>query len=112
MSRWRRYFVVSPVSFVSGGVEPMTGVRLVLSNDIGDDAPGVQVRAWLHHNQVRATAETVPGLPTPQIVIVADDQGTRTWFPQLPGVAASGTSTARAPAARTSRPWLGSSPGW
>ncbi|KDA44527.1 carbohydrate kinase family protein [Frankia sp. BMG5.23] len=60
---------------------------LVISNDIGDDAPGDQVRAWLHRNRVLTTVETVPGLATPQIVIVADDHGTRTWFPQLPGVA-------------------------
>ncbi len=60
---------------------------LVISNDIGDDAPGDQVRAWLHRNRVLAPAETVPGLATPQIVIVADDDGTRTWFPYLQGVA-------------------------
>jgi sugar/nucleoside kinase (ribokinase family) len=60
---------------------------LVVSNNIGDDGPGDQVRAWLHRNRVSTTAETVPGLATPQIVIVADDHGTRTWFPQLPGVA-------------------------
>lgn len=59
---------------------------LVISNNIGDDAPGDQVRAWLHRNRVLATAETVPGLATPQIVIVADEDGTRTWFPYLQGV--------------------------
>lgn len=60
---------------------------LVISNDIGDDVQGDQVRAWLHRHRVAASAEVVPGLPTPSIVIVADDQGTRTWFPYLPGVA-------------------------
>lgn len=60
---------------------------LVLSNNIGDDAQGDQARAWLRQHRVAASAEVVPGLPTPYIVIVADDQGTRTWFPYLPGVA-------------------------
>lgn len=59
---------------------------LVISNDIGEEAPGDQVRAWLHRSRVMTTAETVPGIATPQIVIVADDHGTRTWFPHLPGV--------------------------
>ncbi|MEX5633870.1 carbohydrate kinase family protein [Parafrankia sp. FMc2] len=59
---------------------------LVISNGIGEDAPGDQIRTWLHRNRVTTTAETVPGIATPQIVIVADEQGTRTWFPHLPGV--------------------------
>ncbi|WP_239310683.1 carbohydrate kinase family protein [Frankia sp. Cj3] len=60
---------------------------LVISNNFGDDAQGDQVQAWLHRRRVAATAEVVPGMATPQIVIVADEQGTRTWFPYLPGVA-------------------------
>ncbi|WP_322768955.1 carbohydrate kinase family protein, partial [Frankia sp. Cr1] len=75
---------------------------LVVANGIGDDAPGDQVRAWLHRNRVMTTSETVLGLPTPQIVIVADDHGTRTWFPHLPGVAEALAAVDLAPLAEAS----------
>jgi sugar/nucleoside kinase (ribokinase family) len=75
---------------------------LVISNNIGDDAPGDQVRAWLHRGRVLTTVETVPGLATPQIVIVADEDGTRTWFPYLQGVAEALTAVDLAPLARAS----------
>jgi sugar/nucleoside kinase (ribokinase family) len=75
---------------------------LVISNDIGDDAAGDQVRTWLHRNRVRTTAETVPGLMTPQIVIVADGHGTRTWFPHLPGVVEALAAVDLAPLAEAS----------
>lgn len=60
---------------------------LVLANDIGNDANGAEVRGWLQRHNVHTTAEMSADLPTPQIVVVADATGTRTWFPYLPGVA-------------------------
>jgi sugar/nucleoside kinase (ribokinase family) len=60
---------------------------LLLSNDIGDDTSGNEVREWLQRYRVETTVGTTLGRPTPQIAVVADDQGTRTWFPHLPGVA-------------------------
>src|ERR1700674_5222760 len=60
---------------------------LVLANDIGNDANGAEVRGWLRRHNVQTTAEMSAGLATPQIVVVADAAGTRTWFPYLPGVA-------------------------
>src|SRR6266571_1819658 len=60
---------------------------LLLANDIGDDASGAAVRGWLVRHGVNTTAMMTAGIFTPQIVVVADDDGTRTWFPYLPGVA-------------------------
>jgi sugar/nucleoside kinase (ribokinase family) len=59
---------------------------LLLSNELGEDSYGNQVHAWLQRHQVATASETVPDVATPQIVIVADDDQTRTWFPYLPGV--------------------------
>jgi sugar/nucleoside kinase (ribokinase family) len=59
---------------------------LLLSNAVGNDTKGVKVRGWLERYSVAAMANTTTGAPTPQIVVVADDEGTRTWFPYLPGV--------------------------
>jgi sugar/nucleoside kinase (ribokinase family) len=60
---------------------------LLLSNDIGGDARGAEVQHWLQRHHVTTMAEVIDGLNNPQIVVVADDEGTRTWFPFLPGVA-------------------------
>ncbi len=62
---------------------------LLLANNIGDDASGVQVREWLTRLRVATTANVEPGLATPQIVVVGDDHDTRTMFPYLPGIARS-----------------------
>jgi sugar/nucleoside kinase (ribokinase family) len=59
---------------------------LLVSNDVGDDGSGDQVRAWLRQNQVAATCTTRPGATIPRIVVVADEDATRTWFAHLPGV--------------------------
>ncbi|TCJ40109.1 carbohydrate kinase family protein [Parafrankia sp. BMG5.11] len=75
---------------------------LVLSNDIGDDTQGDQVRVWLRRHRVAVPAHVVPGMATPQIVIVADDRGTRTWFPYLPGVPEALAAVDLAPLARAS----------
>ncbi|SRR5216683_4240636 len=60
---------------------------LLLSNSIGDDAHGTEIGQWLQRYQVATTAAVTEGVVTPQIVVVADDDGARTWFPFLPGVA-------------------------
>ena len=60
---------------------------LLLANDVGDDADGAAVQGWLQRHQVATTADTRDGLGSPRIVVIADDAGTRTWFPRLPGVA-------------------------
>jgi sugar/nucleoside kinase (ribokinase family) len=60
---------------------------LLVANDVGDDANGVEILGWLRRHEVAATVRMAAGLPTPQIAVVADDQGMRTWFPYLPGVA-------------------------
>ena len=62
---------------------------LLLANNIGDDASGVQVREWLTRYRVATTANVKAGVATPQIVVVGDDHDTRTIFPYLPGVAGS-----------------------
>jgi sugar/nucleoside kinase (ribokinase family) len=59
---------------------------LLLSNGIGSDARGTAVRDWLQSHQVATAAPSASELETPQIVVVADESGTRTWFPYLPGV--------------------------
>src|SRR5712691_3614349 len=59
---------------------------LLLSNVVGNDTKGVKVRGWLERYGVVTIASVIAGAPTPQIVVVADDDGTRTWFPHLPGV--------------------------
>lgn len=73
---------------------PMTAASLVtldvptllLANDIGNDQKGSDVRAWLQRYGVGTTMSMRPNTVTPRIVVVADDAGTRTWFPHLTGV--------------------------
>jgi sugar/nucleoside kinase (ribokinase family) len=60
---------------------------LLLSNGIGEDSHGTEVRQWLRRHQVATSTVAVAGVPTPRTVIVADDQSTRTWFSYLPNVA-------------------------
>lgn len=59
----------------------------LLTNGLGADANGSRVRARLADYGVPFSASMTPHAATPQIVVVADDQQTRTWFPYLPGVA-------------------------
>src|ERR1039458_1800219 len=59
---------------------------LLLANEIGNDQKGSQVRAWLQRYGVNSTIRVTTDTSTPQVVVVADDDGTRTWFPHLPGV--------------------------
>lgn len=59
---------------------------LLLANDIGNDQKASEVRTWLQRYSVNITAKIKTGISTPHIVVVADDNGTRTWFPHLPGV--------------------------
>ena len=59
---------------------------LLLANDVGEDAHGIEVSQWLQRYRVATTASVRARRVTPQIVVVADDDGTRTWFPFLPGV--------------------------
>ena len=60
---------------------------LLLSNDLGTDPAGRAVQQWLRRFRVSATARQVRGIATPRIVVISDQQGARTWFPHLPGVA-------------------------
>lgn len=62
---------------------------LLLTNDLGADLDGATVEQWLDRCGVTAIARTRQGAVTPRIVVVADQRGTRTWFPYLPGVAGS-----------------------
>src|ERR1039457_7098355 len=56
------------------------------ANGVGNDQNASDVRAWLQRYRVDTTAKVKTGATTPKIVVVADDDGTRTWFPHLPGV--------------------------
>jgi sugar/nucleoside kinase (ribokinase family) len=59
---------------------------LLLSNNVGDDAPGAEVRHWLWSHGFHARADVECDGDTPQITVVADTAGTRTWFTRLPRV--------------------------
>jgi sugar/nucleoside kinase (ribokinase family) len=59
---------------------------LLLENDIGNDQNGSEVSGWLQRHGVTTAVKVKTDTTTPQIVVVADDDGTRTWFPHLPGV--------------------------
>lgn len=59
---------------------------LLLANDVGDDARGTEVRQWLRRHGVATSVTVDASIATPQIVVVADNARTRTWFPYLPGV--------------------------
>jgi sugar/nucleoside kinase (ribokinase family) len=62
---------------------------LLISNEIGDDEHGRQVRQWLRQNQVESGCTTSAEVITLRIVVAADDNDTRTWFAHLPGVVES-----------------------
>ena len=75
---------------MAGAVLAALGVpALLLANEIGNDQKGRQVRAWLQRYGVNSTTRVTTDTSTPQIVAVADEDGTRTWFPHLPGVSAA-----------------------
>jgi sugar/nucleoside kinase (ribokinase family) len=59
---------------------------VLLSNSISEDSYGAEVERWLRRHQVATITKAVTGVPTPQTVVVADDQTTRTWFSYLPNV--------------------------
>ena len=59
---------------------------VLLANSVGDDTSGIEVQGLLQRHGVTITANVRAGTVTPQIVVVADDHGSRTWFPHLPGV--------------------------
>ncbi|RMI33575.1 carbohydrate kinase family protein [Nocardia stercoris] len=73
---------------------PMTAAALasmgapvrMISNEIGDDAPGQFVHDWLAERHL-TTHTPQSGIQTPRIVVAADDLHTRTWFAHLPGIA-------------------------
>jgi sugar/nucleoside kinase (ribokinase family) len=75
---------------------------LLLANDIGTDQKGSDARAWLQRYGVDTTASMEPNTTTPQIVVVADDAGTRTWFPHLAGVSDALVRLDLSPLARAS----------
>lgn len=58
----------------------------LLSNPVGADARGTEVGQWLLRNRVAEHIDVAADVMTPTIVVIADDQGSRTWFPYLPGV--------------------------
>ena len=59
---------------------------LLLANDIGNDQKGSEVGVWLQRYGVSTTARVKTDTTTPQTVVVADDDSTRTWFSHLRGV--------------------------
>src|SRR5450755_301183 len=59
---------------------------VLLANSVGDDTSGTEVQGWWQLHGVTITANVRAGTVTPQVVVVADDHGSRTWFPYLPGV--------------------------
>jgi sugar/nucleoside kinase (ribokinase family) len=59
---------------------------LLLSNSVAGDARGIEVGRWLRRCRVATPVAVAEGAMTPEIVVVADEDGTRTWFPFLPGV--------------------------
>jgi sugar/nucleoside kinase (ribokinase family) len=59
---------------------------LLLANDIGNDQKGSEVGIWLQRYGVTTTARVKTDTTTSQTVVVADDDGTRTWFSHLRGV--------------------------
>lgn len=62
---------------------------LLLANEPGNDQRGNQVHVWLQRYGLNSTPTVTADTRTPQVVVVADDDGTRTWFPHLPGVSAA-----------------------
>ncbi len=62
---------------------------VLLANDVRDDTNGAEVCRWLQCHGVATTAKITADTKTPQIVVVADSDGSRTWFPYLPGLAAA-----------------------
>ncbi|WP_282777480.1 carbohydrate kinase family protein [Nocardia sp. CC201C] len=79
---------------------------LLITNPIGDDEDGRTVHRWLRQRGVKTNVPPTPDVVTPWIVVVADDQHTRTWFAHLPGVAARLATADLAPVANASFVYL------
>jgi sugar/nucleoside kinase (ribokinase family) len=78
--------VAADAPMVAAVLAALDTPTLLLSNSVGNDFRGVEVQRWLQHHQVDTTAASSSELDSPQIVVVADEYGTRTWFPYLTGV--------------------------
>jgi sugar/nucleoside kinase (ribokinase family) len=58
---------------------------LLMANRIGDDSVGHQLHGWQRRHGVQSTGGVRADTATPRIVVVGDNQDTRTMFPYLPG---------------------------
>ncbi|WP_061296265.1 carbohydrate kinase family protein [Herbidospora cretacea] len=60
------------------------GLRVALSgNDVGEDAVGLDLLAQLERYGVRHRISARPGTVTPNLTVITDRTGTRTWFAHL-----------------------------
>lgn len=59
----------------------------LISNSVGIDESGKDFQDLLQQSQVTTNVKCSEGRRTPLTVVFSDDDGTRTWFSHLPGVA-------------------------
>lgn len=60
------------------------GMRVgLIANPVGEDPAGRHLLDWLASAGIRHDIGTDPHSPTPQLTVVADDAGSRTWFANL-----------------------------
>jgi sugar/nucleoside kinase (ribokinase family) len=71
-----------------GPLAALTAARLgrrvgLIANAVGTDPAGLRVLDTLHRAGVRHAITALPDIATPQMTVVVDDNGTRTWFGAL-----------------------------
>jgi sugar/nucleoside kinase (ribokinase family) len=85
------YSIAGDGPMVAAALSALEVPSLLLTNGVGGDSGGAAVDSWLRQHGLSGP-DLRHDRPTPRVVVVADDLGTRTWFAWLPRTAEALTS--------------------
>ncbi|WP_280450679.1 carbohydrate kinase family protein [Nocardia cyriacigeorgica] len=83
------YSIAADAPMTAAALSALDVPTLLIANEIGVDSRGRQARRWLSARDINVPETDDADVVTPWIVVVADDDHTRTWFAHLPGVSES-----------------------
>jgi sugar/nucleoside kinase (ribokinase family) len=66
-----------PLAAIATGLGLSVGL---IANGVGTDPAGRRLVEWLEAVGIRHASRQMSGVCTPQLMVIADDAGTRTWF--------------------------------